>query len=345
MTIEEQPEVKCVVWDLDNTLWDGILLEGDDVRLKPGIPHVIQTLDERGILHSIASKNTPEVALPKLREFGLSDYFLYPEINWNAKSSSIAAIREKLNIGMDTLLFIDDQPYERDEVQSVHPQVTCFDAQEYLELPGLPRLNPRFVTPESHNRRHMYRQDQARRAGEKEFQGPRSEFLESLQIELTIAPAGEGDLERAAELTVRTHQLNATGVSYSREKLERFMRSEDHLLLMCDMTDKYGPLGKIGLSLIEITPEHYHIKLLLMSCRVMSLGLGSVFLSHIQREARRQGKTVLADFKHTGKNRQMLVAFKFARFTEARTANEMVLLYNGTASVPEIPGYVRLTTA
>lgn len=345
MTIKEQKEVKCVVWDLDNTLWDGILLEGDDVRLKPGIPQIIQTLDERGILNSIASKNTSEDALPKLREFGLWDYFLYPEINWNAKSISIAAIRENLNIGMDTILFIDDQPYERDEVQSVHPQVACLDAREYLELPGLARLNPRYVTPESRNRRNFYRQDQFRRAAEKEFQGPRIEFLESLQIRLSIAPAREGDLERASELTVRTHQLNATGVTYSREELERFMRSKDHQLMMCDMTDRYGPLGKIGLSLIEITPAHYHIKLLLMSCRVMSLGLGSVLLTHIQHEAKRQGKTVLADFKHTGKNRQMFLAFKFARFTETRIANGVVMLCNDPAGAPGYPSYVRLANA
>ncbi len=129
-----------VVWDLDNTLWEGVLLESDDVRLRPGIASVIATLDERGILHSIASKNEPEPALEKLREFGLHDYFLCPQIGWNAKSVSISRIRERLNLGLRNFLFIDDMPIERDEVSSEHPEVWCLDAADYSKLPSLPRL-------------------------------------------------------------------------------------------------------------------------------------------------------------------------------------------------------------
>ena len=94
--MREQKEIKCVVWDLDNTLWHGTLLEGDTVRLKDGIADVIEELDNRGILHSIASKNHYDDAIGQLRKFGIEKFFLYPEINWNAKSRSIAAIRENL---------------------------------------------------------------------------------------------------------------------------------------------------------------------------------------------------------------------------------------------------------
>jgi FkbH-like protein len=344
MTDENGPEIKCVVWDLDNTLWEGTLLEGDDLKLRPGIARILRTLDERGVLNSVASKNDLDAAEERLRGFGLWDYFLYPQINWNAKSASVARIREHINIGMGTLLFIDDQPYERDEVQSVHPQVTCMDARDYLQMPEWPRLNPRFVTPESRRRRLMYREDQARRESEIEFRGPRRDFLESLRIELAIAPAAEGDLERAAELTVRTHQLNATGITYSREELERFRKAGDHLLLMCDMRDRYGHLGKVGLGLVEITPEHWRIRLLLMSCRVMSFGLGSVLLTYIQKEAHRQGKTVLADFRHTERNRQMFIAYKFARFKEVRSRDGWSEMQNDPDAIPDYPTYVRLQT-
>ena len=93
----EQKEIKCVVWDLDNTVWEGILLEGDNIELKPGIADVIKTVDQRGILHSIASRGDHNDAMKKLHEFQLDDYFLYPQISWNAKSHSIANIQKNLN--------------------------------------------------------------------------------------------------------------------------------------------------------------------------------------------------------------------------------------------------------
>src|SRR5262245_44229810 len=102
--------LKCVVWDLDNTVWDGIWLEDEEVRPKPGVAEVIRVLDERGVLHSIASRNDHEAAMAKLAELGLAEYFLYPRINWNSKSSSIQGIAADINIGIDALAFVDDQP-------------------------------------------------------------------------------------------------------------------------------------------------------------------------------------------------------------------------------------------
>ena len=111
----KDPTIKCVIWDLDNTIWDGTLLEDSSVSLKPRIGEVLEELDRRGILHSIASRNDYDQAMAKLQEFGIADYFLYPEIRWDAKSLSVRLIQEHLNIAYDTLLFIDDQPFERDD--------------------------------------------------------------------------------------------------------------------------------------------------------------------------------------------------------------------------------------
>lgn len=106
---KEKQSIKCVVWDLDNTLWDGILLEDSSVTLREDALSALQTLDERGILLSIASRNDHDAAMAKLTELGIQEYFLYPEINWNAKSSSIENIARNLNIGLDTFAFVDDQ--------------------------------------------------------------------------------------------------------------------------------------------------------------------------------------------------------------------------------------------
>jgi len=337
----DQKEIKCVVWDLDNTLWDGVLLEGDKVRLKPGIIDVVKTLDQRGILHSIASKNHYDDAMQKLREFKIDDFFLYPEIGWNAKSQSIAAIQEKLNIGMDTFLFIDDEPYERDEVKSEHPDITCIESSKYLELPSYPSLNPRFITKDSNKRRLMYLQDQQRKQDENTFKGPRKEFLSSLNIHLIIHEAVLEDLKRAEELTVRTNQLNATGKTYSYDELKKYMTSKRYRLIVCELNNRYGSYGNIGLALVEVLKEYYHINLLLMSCRVMSMGVGTILLTHIMQEAGKDGKRVKADFRHTGRNRMMYVTFKFANFREVMTdSSGTIIMENDLDAIQEFPPYV-----
>jgi FkbH-like protein len=317
--VKRQQEIKCVVWDLDGTLWDGILAEMDDVKLRPGIKETIRTLDSRGILHSIASRNNYDDAMHKLKEFGLDAYFLYPEINWNAKSVSIRNIQRNLNIHRDVIMFIDDDPLEQDEVKSEHPEVTCLDASERDTLLSHPRLNPRFITEDSTRRRLMYLADIKRKGDESGYQGPKKEFLASLNIQLIISKAKEEDLRRAEELTVRTNQLNTTGRTYSYDDLKVLISSAKHRLLVCEMKDKYGAYGKIGLALVEITEDCFYLRLFLMSCRVMSLGVGTVLLSHIMKEAKKAGKKLKVDFRNTGRNRMMRITFTFANFREVES--------------------------
>jgi FkbH-like protein len=335
--------IKCVIWDLDNTLWDGVLLESDSVRLKPNIAAVLATLDERGILHSIASKNEPEPVFRKLSEFGLEDYFLCPQISWNAKSISVAAIREQLNLGFQSLLFIDDEPVERGEVQSEHPEVWCLEAGQYLSLPDHPRLRPRFVTDDSRQRRHMYQAQMQRQKDEQDFQGPKKAFLKSLDLRFTIARATEADLERAEELTLRTNQLNATGRTYSYDELRAFLVSPSHELLICSLEDRFGSYGKVGLALVENSATCFHIRLFLFSCRVTSLGVGSVLLTYVLRRAKEMNKPVRADFVPTDRNRMARVAFRLANFGETGPAKDGVLvLENRLEQTPSYPSYVKI---
>lgn len=343
--MKKSNKIKCVVWDLDNTLWDGILLEGDDVILRPGIADIIKTLDSRGILNSIASKNNYEDAMAKLKEFGLEQYFLYPEINWNAKSDSIEHIKKNLNIGMNTILFIDDQKFEREEVKFVHHEILCMDAREYSSLLNLPLLTPRFITKDASRRRDMYIEDQKRKKEENEFTGPKAEFLASLDMQLVIAKAQEEDLKRAEELTVRTNQLNTTGRTYSYKELKDLIHSERHSLLIGELIDKHGTFGKIGLALIEKTDEIWLIKLFLMSCRVMAYGIGTIFLTHILQLAKEEGKKVRAEFIQTKRNRLMYITFKFSNFKEIATdKNGNIIFENDLSIIQKIPAYIRLVT-
>lgn len=335
-------EIKCVIWDLDNTLWHGILLEDDNVELKAGVEHLIKELDKRGILQSIASKNNANDALNKLKAFKLDEYFLYPEINWNSKSSSIKRIAENLNVGTDTLLFIDDQQYEIEEVRSVLPEIMCMHADEYLEMSSHPRLNPLFLTEDSKRRRLMYLNDIQRKRDEEEYEGPTEKFLTSLNMELFISEAKEEDLKRAQELSIRTNQLNATGIIYSYDELDSFRASKSHKLYICELIDKYGSYGKIGLALIEVK-EHWHLKMLLMSCRVISRGIGTVLLSFLMKEAKKYSGKMYADFRMTDRNRQMYILFKFSGFQEIQS-NEggQILLESNFLHIQDYPPFVKL---
>jgi FkbH-like protein len=304
---------------------------------------LLTELDGRGILHSIASKNNHEDAMAKLKELGIEQFFLYPEIHWNAKSGSVAEIRSKLNIGMDSLLFVDDQPFERDEVNSCHPEVETIDAADYAGLLEYPRLKPRFITRDSARRRQMYLEDLRRNAEETAYRGPKEEFLASLEMQFMISRAGVEDLQRAEELTIRTNQLNATGRTYDYAELEAYSQSPDHLLLVCELTDKYGSYGKIGLALVEKSEEHWHLKMLLMSCRVLARSVGSVLLSYIMNETKKAGKTLLADFRQTGRNKLMYATYRFANFRELSNDGQGNILFeNDLSQVQAYPPYITI---
>jgi FkbH-like protein len=334
--------VKCLVWDLDDTLWEGVLLEGGGNALRPGVRETVLELDRRGILLSIASRNVAEEALARLQDLGLAAYFLYPQIGFGAKSEALARIAKALNIGLDTFAFIDDQPFERDEVQAVHPQVRVYREDEVAHLPGLPDFTPRFVNQDSALRRAMYQADMLRNAEEETFAGPQESFLRSLKMRFSIGPVEEGDLERAVDLTERTNQLNATGLTFDHDELDALRRSPGHLLHISSLEDKYGSYGRIGLSLVEKGEEYWVVKLLLMSCRVMNRGVGSVQLNHLIREALAAGKKLRADFVETPRNRAMYVTYKFAGFEEVFSAGPKIMLeYKGTA-MPSFPDYLEV---
>jgi FkbH-like protein len=331
-----------VVWDLDNTIWDGILLEDPEVTLRPHVVHILKTLDERGILHSIASRNDHDAAMAKLKELGIEEYFLYPQINWSSKAASITQIAQDINIGLDAIAFVDDQPFEREEVAFSHDKVLCVDSALLEDFLDLPELNPRFITKDSKQRRRMYMADIARNRVEADYVGPKEEFLATLGMVFTIAPCREEDLKRAEELTVRTNQLNTTGYTYSYEELDELRQSPRHKLLISSLDDKHGTYGKIGLTLIAMGEEVWTVKLLLMSCRVMSKGVGMIMIHHVLRMAKEAGVRLRAEFVSNDRNRQMLITYRFAGFKEVEKQGEVSIMENDYSVIQPPPPYVDL---
>ncbi|MFC9937669.1 HAD-IIIC family phosphatase [Nocardiopsis alba] len=333
---------KCVVWDLDDTLWKGTLSSGDEVVVDPRILQTVKTLDERGILQSIASKNNHDDAMRKLEEFGLAEYFLHPQINWNSKSSSLTELQAKLNIGLDTFIFIDDQEFERDEVAFVHPDVETIDAADRFLLTDLPRLSPVHVTEDARRRRLMYREGEQRDRSELAFQGPHDEFLRSLDMVLDISPAGGDDLLRLEELTHRTSQLNSTGIHYSYDELEKLIDDPGHDLWVCELTDRYGSYGKVGMALVEKSGDQWTIALLLMSCRTVSKGVGTVLLQFLVKRAAERGARLFARFRRTDRNRQMLLTYRLANFHVVSRDGVDHLFENDLEIVRDYPDHVRV---
>jgi FkbH-like protein len=337
--------VKCVVWDLDGTLWVGIALEDRQVRLKENSREIVRVLDERGILQSVASRGDSQVAEQHLKEFGLSEYFLYPQINWNAKSDSVRRIAELLNLGITSLAFVDDQSFERAEVEFALPGVLCLDGTDLTGLLDAPELIPSVITDDSRRRRHMYLAEAHRKREEETFTGPKEEFLASLDMVFAMGPASEQDLMRAEELTVRTHQLNSTGYTYSYAELDQFRTSPKHKLLVAGLSDKFGSYGTIGLALLECTSRSWIIKLLLTSCRVISRGVGSIFLNQIMTRAKRGAVRLCAEFIPTERNRLMWITYRLAGFREIGKRGEISILENNLDHIHPSPSYVRVDTS
>ncbi|MER5768731.1 HAD-IIIC family phosphatase [Streptomyces sp. NPDC001985] len=333
--------IKCVVWDLDNTLWNGTLLEDDHVTPHPHITDAIKELDARGILHSIASRNDPATAMAQLERLGLAEYFLHPRIGWGTKSAAVAEIGQALNISLDTVAFVDDQPFEREEVAFRHPQVRCLDPGEVHDaVTRWAEFQPRFITDESRRRRHLYRSSIEREQAEQDADAVGDDFLATLGMVFSITRAGEEDLRRAEELTVRTNQLNSTGHTYSYDELKELLRSPHHLLLVAELSDRFGTYGKIGLALVETRAEVWTLRLLLMSCRVMSRGVGTVLLHHVMGLARDGGVRLQAEFTDTGRNRMMYITYRLAGFTEVPHATD--LLETDLRLIPPPPQHLTL---
>lgn len=211
------PKVKCVVWDLDDTVWLGTLVEDDPEALVPRqeVVEIIHALDARGILQSVASKNDPDEALRVLERHGLSDYLLHPQIGWGPKSQSVERIASLLDIGVDTLLFIDDQPFERAEVQAAQPAVRVVDSELLATVLERDDLDVP-VTAESGRRRLLYREESHRREALQQAPSDFDDFLRSCDIRLHLTPPTAATAERIYELGQRTNQLN-----YSGERLDR----------------------------------------------------------------------------------------------------------------------------
>jgi FkbH-like protein len=307
--------VKVVVWDLDETLWSGVLAEEGvaGVRPRPEAVAAIQALDERGVLQSIASKNDAIEAMAALAHFGLDGFFLHPQINWGPKSQSVAAIAAALDVGVDSFVFIDDQPFECAEVTACHPAVRLL---AHTEVPSLVR-NPWFdlpVTSESRQRRGMYQAEAARTVAFQSAGENYLEFLRGCAIQVSVRSLESADAERVYELSQRTNQLNFRGTKFGRQAVRAMLAPQPgQLYLSVRCTDRFGDYGLIGFVILDLTAGE--IVDFFMSCRVQRKRVEHALFAWIAREARAQGHATLCvrhrRSERNGASRAMLTELDF----------------------------------
>jgi FkbH-like protein len=262
--------VKCVVWDLDGTIWDGILAESGDraqMVLRDRILETLETLDKRGILNSIASKNNSMETLGVLEELGIAHFFVSPQINWNLKSENLLKISSDLNLNLADFLFVDDTKFEIDEVKNTHPTIRTLDASETSSMLELPFLNPS-STSLGPSRRSFYQEENKRKLDLSLSALGYSDFLSSCKMQLTIRSLNDQqDFERSFELLNRSNQLNFSGLRLSYEDFRNSTLDTNSLWICADLEDKYGTHGIILVAKIEHVYD-FKIVELAISCRV-----------------------------------------------------------------------------
>lgn len=316
--------LKCIVWDLDNTLWDGVLIEDgpDKIRIRQGVLDVIKQLDERGILHSIASKNNYDDAMKILHLCGIDDYFLYPQISWQPKSQSVAQLAQLLNIGIESIAFVDDQVFEREEVRKAHSQVLVFDAAEYANIPERPECRVP-VTAESKNRRLMYREQRQRQTALESFQGDYTGFLRDCHMEVGIRPLDGENLKRVYELAQRTNQLNFSGNRYPEDQLTEIMRSPSLETYVIYCNDRFGDYGIVGFAVADTRVPR--LLDLMFSCRVQGKRVEHAVLCFLlQRFVSGKAQDFYANYRKTARNAPSGKVFEEMGF-ECVTDNEGLL--------------------
>lgn len=314
---------KCIVVDLDNTLWGGIIGEDgfDGIRLGPQPPgntfiefqKHLKALSQRGIILAINSKNNFDDAIEVIRKHPhmilQENDFACIKINWNDKASNMREISNELNIGLDSLVFFDDDPINRELIKKTMPEVTTpdmpHDPSLYSKvLQSIQDFSTFQITSEDSNRGKIYL-EQKQRTESENLSDNIDDFLKTLNLEINIKKTNSFTIPRISQLTLKTNQFNLTTKRYQEDEIKKF--SEDHKILIgcAQVKDKFGDNGITGVFIIKKTNSNeWILDTFLLSCRVMGREVEKAILYFIINEAKKNNvKKLIAKFIPTEKNK------------------------------------------
>ena len=313
---------KCIVLDLDNTLWGGIIGEDgfDNIRLGPQSPgnayvefqKYLLALSQRGIILAINSKNNHNDAIKVIREHPYmilrEENFACIKINWNDKVSNMKEIAIELNIDLDSFVFFDDDPINREFVKMALPQVTTIDlpqdpVQYTTILCSLNEFNTLTITSEDSKRSKMYVEQQKRI----DFQSSVSnldDFLKQLEIKITIKNVNESTIPRISQLTLKTNQFNLSTKRYQEDEIRKLAMDDVYVVGCIQVEDKFGDNGITGAYVVrKDNPKEWTIDTFLLSCRVMGREVEKEMMGNIIQQAKKEGILKLkSQYVETTKN-------------------------------------------
>jgi FkbH-like protein len=314
---------KCVIVDLDGVLWPGVLAEtGSPFAWDPavsgpfsyiglyfGLHEALQCLKRRGIVLACVSKNDEATVralwsypdhYPKRRLITLDDFVSW-RINWNDKVENIRSIADEVGFALESFLFIDDSPIERDRVRRRLPEVEVWGENPFAlrrMLLSDPRLQLPLVTAEAATRTGLVKAQLGRQHARAESLSER-DYVASLRVECRVERVCErGKLPRIAELFQRTTQFNTTGRKFSIAELTGLLDREDVDLFSVSVSDRFGDHGLVGAAIVESG----EITGLVLSCRVLGLGVEHTFLRHIIEALRDRHQPLLGTITETSRN-------------------------------------------
>lgn len=316
---------KCLVLDLDNTLWGGILGEDgiDGIKIGGDYPgnaflffqQGLAELSKEGIILAVCSKNNEDDVLEAWNKnpFILlnRNYFSSYRINWKNKADNIREIAEELNIGLDSIVFIDDNPVERGAVQQLLPMVEVpdFPAQAY-ELPVFYKMlvNKYFrvynLTLEDRQKTEQYTANVQRKMAQRQY-ADFSDYLKSLEIEIKVLSADDFNISRISQMTQKTNQFNLTTHRYSEADIRQFLMRKWEIYCL-SVKDRFGDNGITGCIFLDIEKDAVRIDSFMLSCRILGKEIEREFMYYILLCLKNRGfKTILAEYKKTSKNSQV----------------------------------------
>lgn len=304
------PFVKCLAWDLDGTLWKGVLAEDgiEGLTLRDDAVALVRTLDARGIVNSICSKNDPVPVQKALVHFGIADLFVFPQVGWGAKSASLHRLAHELNVGLDSLAFVDDASWERAEVRQNAPGVRTFDAAAIGTLAAEPCFNPP-ASAESATRRARYQEEAARRGAEAASGVDHVAFLKASHIRLVLGTVEGETAVRCRELVQRSNQLTLAARRYDEAAFAELVSSATCSSVHC--TDDYGDYGTVGFAAVARADDGVaELREFVMSCRVAKKLCEQSVILFLAERAAAQGATLFrAVVTPTGRNGALVDAF------------------------------------